>query len=235
MQIAKRYCGPPTSGNGGYTCGLLAEHVDGPAVVRLHRPPPLETELHVEPGESGVGSVALFDDDTLIAEARPTSVSLDIPEPPSFSQAERASRGFPGFDRHPFVDCFVCGPARKPGDGMRLFAGPLDDAAIVATPWVPDASLCDESGVARPEFVWAALDCPGGFTFTYPEEAAILLGQMAGDLRGSVRVGERCVVIGWELSHAGRKHIVGTALLGAGGEPVAVAEAIWLEVGAQTR
>jgi hypothetical protein len=77
----------------------------------------------------------------------------------------------------------------------------------------------------------------GGFTFTYPEEAAILLGQMAGDLRGSVRVGKRCVVIGWELSHAGRKHFVGTALLGAGGEPVAVAvaEAIWLEVGAQTR
>ena len=27
--IEKRYCGPPNSGNGGYVCGRLAQHIPG--------------------------------------------------------------------------------------------------------------------------------------------------------------------------------------------------------------
>jgi hypothetical protein len=32
--IARRFCGPPDSGNGGYACGRIAEHLDGPARSR---------------------------------------------------------------------------------------------------------------------------------------------------------------------------------------------------------
>jgi hypothetical protein len=227
MQIATRFCGPPTSGNGGYVCGLLAQHLGEPAVVRLHRPPPLETELRVEPSGQGVRLLA---DQDLVAEGRPASISLDLPEAPSFSEAIEAARRFKGFERHPFECCFVCGPAREPGDGMRLFAGPVKGREIVATPWEPDATLCDERGVVSPEFVWAALDCPGGFAFDYPDGASILLGQLAARLDGQVSASERCVVIGWNLGGEGRKHFTATALFGEGGEPIAVAEATWIEV-----
>ena len=46
--IAKRYCGPPQSGNGGYSCGLLGKQIEGPSKVRLHMPPPLDTQLSIE-------------------------------------------------------------------------------------------------------------------------------------------------------------------------------------------
>ena len=40
--IPSRFNGPPDSGNGGYSCGVLAAFIDGPARVRLHVPPPLD-------------------------------------------------------------------------------------------------------------------------------------------------------------------------------------------------
>jgi len=40
VTIERRFCGPPESGNGGYSCGLLAAHVGGPAEVTLRRSPP---------------------------------------------------------------------------------------------------------------------------------------------------------------------------------------------------
>jgi hypothetical protein len=45
--IDKRYCGPPNSGNGGYVCGRLAQHIPGGAEVTLRAPPPLEKSLDV--------------------------------------------------------------------------------------------------------------------------------------------------------------------------------------------
>lgn len=238
MRIEKRFCGPPTSGNGGYVCGILADHLEGSAVVRLRLPPPLETELRVESADSDSDAVQLLAADTLVAEARPVDVSVDVPaevpERPSFSEAVEAARGYAGFERHPFPGCFVCGPEREQGDGMCLFAGPLEGRAVVATPWQPEGSLCDEGGIVRPEFVWAALDCPGAFAFTYPEGGAILLGELAADIRGSVARDEQCVVIGWDLGQEGRKHFTGTALFGAGSEPVAIARATWIEVPSTT-
>jgi len=43
--IDKRYCGPPNSGNGGYVCGRLAQHIPGGAEVTLRAPPPLDKPL----------------------------------------------------------------------------------------------------------------------------------------------------------------------------------------------
>src|SRR5215218_4317713 len=48
--IDRRFRGPDQSGNGGYTCGLVAGAMDGPAAVTLRLPPPLEVPLRVEDG-----------------------------------------------------------------------------------------------------------------------------------------------------------------------------------------
>ena len=54
LMIARRFRGPPESGNGGYTCGMLAAEAAKPVEVRLMRPPPLDRPLEIreEPAES---------------------------------------------------------------------------------------------------------------------------------------------------------------------------------------
>jgi hypothetical protein len=38
ISVPSRFNGPTSSGNGGYACGVLAAHFDGPAAVSLRRP-----------------------------------------------------------------------------------------------------------------------------------------------------------------------------------------------------
>jgi hypothetical protein len=226
--IGKRFQGPPESGNGGYVCGRLAQSIDaGAAVARLRVAPPLDTKLEVRDYEGGV---ALFNAELVVAEARPASVSIEVPEPPSYEEAEAASRSFQGFSAHPFPSCFVCGPDRDAGDGLRIFPGPIDGRDLVACPWVPDSSLGSAMGVVSPEFLWAALDCPGGFAFSHPADGTILLGELQVELFGEVSVGERCVLVGWELSHQGRKHHTATALFGESGICDGLGLGTWFEV-----
>lgn len=227
LTIARRFRGPPQSGNGGYTCGCLARYVEGPASVRLMAPPPVDRPLRVEVSD---GLARLWDEEMQVAEARPSRFALEVPRLPSFEEATAASRRYTGFHRHPFPGCFVCGPQRAIGDGMHLFAGPLDRDGVVATPWVPGADLCDAHGV-HGEFVWAALDCPGAFA-VMPEEPgrAIVLGQIEAQITGAIAAGARCVVIGGPISIEGRKRIVGTAIADAAGALVASAKATWIEV-----
>ena len=227
LVIETRYQGPPQSGNGGYVCGRLAAFLDGPAAVRLREPPPLEVPLSVERTADGA---ALVHEGRTIAEARPVELPRQIPAAPTPAQAETAARAYAGFESHWFPSCFVCGPKRKVGDGLRIFAGAVDGADLVASTWTPDASLGDAAGRVRPEFLWAALDCPGGFAFEPPAEGAILLGELAVALDGEVAVGEPCVVVGWETGHDGRKHHTGTALYDASGACRGMGRAIWLEV-----
>ena len=47
--------------------------------------------------------------------------------------------------------------------------------------------------------MWAALDCPGCFSFELTEGCAILLGQIHVSLQGRVDAGEPCLVAGWEI------------------------------------
>ena len=214
--VEPRFCGPPSSGNGGYTCGLLARALHGPAEVTLRLPPPLGTELAVERNGS---MVVATDGGRVVAEARPTRFELDVPRLVSFDEGERAASRYHGFVGHPFGTCFVCGPERSPGDGLRIFAGPAGDD-LVAASWVPDASL-EES-----QFAWAALDCPGGFAAGYPA-TTLLLGRLAAHIDRAPRAGERCVVVGWPLGSDGRKRYAGTALI-AEGEVIGRAHATWI-------
>jgi len=228
ITISSRFCGPPDSGNGGYVSGRLASFIDGPAIVRLVAPPPLEEELEVRPAEGGVEMVR---GDVVFATAKPVEqVALEIPPGPSFAEAEVASRSYVGFRSHLYSTCFVCGPRRAAGDGLRIFPGPYAGKKLVASPWIPDASLGAAAGRVEPVFQWAVLDCPGAFTFKMPPKTGMLLGELAVELKGPVAVGERCVVIGWEFASDGRKHYTGTALFGESGECKAVGKATWFEV-----
>jgi hypothetical protein len=170
----------------------------------------------------------------MVASGRPTVVDIEIPSPPDFAAAETASQGYRGFDSHFYPACFVCGPEREEGDGLRIFAGPVEPGmgpnGMVAATWVPDDSLMDLSGFIATEYIWAALDCPGAYSFPEPAEGVILLGELAVSIKGPVSPGEKCVLIGWEIKHEGRKHYTGTALFGEHGRCCAVAYATWFEV-----
>ena len=233
--IERRFRGPPASGNGGYSCAMIGRHIDGPAAVRLRVPPPLDAVLEVCRTDDVVELVQRDEGgEVIVASGRPALVDLEIPAAPDFESARAASRRYRGFIAHWFPGCFVCGPARGHGDGLRIFAGPVEAGSgpegMVAAAWVPDATLADNSGYVALEYIWAALDCPGAFAFPEPEEGALLLGELAVDIRGRVAVGEKCVVTGWETGRQGRKHFTGTALFGASGSCRGVAQATWFEV-----
>ena len=121
LTITARHNGPPGSANGGYTCGLLAQQVSAEAIeVTLRKPPPLERPLEVA---GDAEHVELRDGERLVAEARPAELLLDVPEAVPADELERAEAG--GHEhwtgKHPFPTCFVCGPDRAPGDGLRIF------------------------------------------------------------------------------------------------------------------
>jgi hypothetical protein len=213
LTIDPRYRGPDNSGNGGYTCGLLASLLEGDAEVTLRLPPPLDRPLRVaRDGER----VAVLDGDALVAEAEPARVELELPAPVSFADAEAAALPH-GDETSPFPQCFVCGRDRE--DGLRLFPGPVPGRALVAAPWVPEES--------RPELVWAALDCPGAYGSGAVGRGTVVLGRLAAHVERLPEPGERCVVVGWPLGEDGRKVYAGTALFGRE-EPLAWARATWI-------
>jgi hypothetical protein len=231
VEIASRFCGPPRSGNGGYVAGRIAAPVmthGGWATVRLKAPPPLATALRLESAE---GQSQLFHGDTLLGEGRRAELSMDVPAWPGVERAEAAMASYLGFKTHAFPGCFVCGPDRAVGDGLRIFPGALGDGAVVASSWLPDASLVDEHGAVRPEFVWAALDCTGAFAvFPRPEGLTCVLGELSASLPGTAQAGERCVALGWSLGGEGRKHLAGSAIYGEDGRLIGLARAVWVDV-----
>jgi hypothetical protein len=234
ITIDERFCGPPRSGNGGYVCGCVAGRLDGAGAVavRLKAPPPIGRAMRIEATPEGA---RLLDGEAVIAEARAAVLEFEVPARPSFEQALRASQRYLGFDTHNFPTCFVCGPDRRPGDGLRIFPGSLEGgSSLLAATWTPDASLADASGIVGPELIWAALDCPGAFT-RYPlaEGVALVLGELAVAQLDPLRAGEPCILTAWSLGDDGRRRYAGTALHKADGRLVARARAVWVEVPAQ--
>jgi len=224
--IERRYRGPTTSGNGGYACGLLAGYLDGVIEVTLKAPPPLETSLTV----SLTGNEArLLEGEREIASARRVTAETPALEPPSLLEATAAAERYAGFQQHLFPECFVCGPARRENDGLRIFAGTHTSERYVAAPWTPDLSLADPAGLVRSEFIWAALDCPGYFGLMRPGLAAVL-GRMTTEIASELEPGQACVVLGWPLAVTGRKHYSGTALYAADGRLIGKAQTTWVAV-----
>jgi len=227
--IARRFHGPPDSANGGYACGVVAAAIDGPAEVTLRAPPPLDRPLELVAAPSGL--VILRDGDAVVAEGRPTTVEIDIVAPVDLAQATEAARAYPGFARHPFPSCFVCGPDRVEGDGLRIFPGPVAGRTVAAAPWTPHPSIAGADGRVRAECLWAALDCPSyfGAEVASPVRMPALLGRLAARIERAPRVGEPCVAVGWLLERDGRKLHAASAIFAGDGELLGVARATWIE------
>ena len=227
LAIPARFNGPPDSGHGGYSAGVAASLVEGPAEVALRAPPPLETPMVIE--RRADGSAALLDGDRLVLEARPATVDVEVPRPPSVDEAVAAEDGSPFLDdSHPFPTCFACGPKRSPGDGLRLFAGRVAGRDLFAAPWTPAAEFATDGAAVDPLFVWAALDCPSSAPAM--SGATIVLASLAVELRAPVRVGNPHVIGSWKIGRDGREHFSGVALWDAAGEVCAAGRALWIEL-----
>jgi hypothetical protein len=122
VTIPDRFNGPSGSAHGGYTCGIVAGEIEGPARITLKLPPPLRTPLWLR---AEGGDVRLQHEDRTLATGAPAGVELELlVSPPDLETARKASAGFLGFTNHPFPDCFVCGTRRAAGDSDRPTARP---------------------------------------------------------------------------------------------------------------
>ncbi|MGB1141432.1 MAG: hypothetical protein ACPG1A_11070 [Halioglobus sp.] len=227
--IPARFNGPPTSGNGGYSCGVLAAFIDGAAKVRLHAPPPLDTPLRV--ADAGDGVRQMYDGDALIGSAFPTDLELEIPPAPSVAQAKAAMERFPLYEGHVFGTCFVCGPDRPDHDGLCLFTGVVEERGdVLASNWEPASDLLDDAGNVRPEILWSALDCPGYFAIMGDTPIAAMLGELSAELYDTVPGDQSLVVYAWPLGREGRKYHAGAAVATGDGRVVAASRSTWIEL-----
>ena len=218
VTIPARFNGPPDSGNGGYTAGLVAAALGGAsAEVTLKAPPPLDRPLDVE--RCG-DSVVVRDGET---RGRAGGRALDRRRPPApvpFDVGGRGGRararsGTP--QRHPFPSCFVCGPVR---DGGRRAA----DLRRTGRRGRAVRGGVDAGGVARrrrtarlpDEMVWAALDCPTSAPIMNdPDDAdfrPIVLARLAVRIDAPVIAGEPTSYSVGRSSVDGRKREAAAAL-----------------------
>ena len=211
--IDRRYRGPDESGNGGYSAGRFALARGGDVVeVTLRLPPPLETPLEYDDGRVLAGR-------DVVAAVEVGELGVSAPDPVAFGDAVAAAS--PDLDS-PFPNCFVCGHARG-DDGLHIHAGQVPDRPVYAAPWVV------REDTVGPEFVWAALDCPGAYATGVPGRGTVVLGRLAARVDRVPEAGEECVVVARHLGSEGRKHGAVTALFAASGELLGLARALWIE------
>jgi len=252
LLVPRRFCGPPSSGNGGWTAGALAALIphdcpedrsrSWPTIrVALRQPPPLDSPMTVS--EDDGSTVATFGGAVVaratVVEDRPMTV-----EPVSPAEARAASATYPGHTSHPFPTCFACGTDRGEGDGLRIFPGRVADQdgpdqqsrVRVAATWSPHPSVgedfhayADELPRASLATTWAALDCIGGWAGDLTERLMVLAG-MTARVDALPVIGEQHVVVGLALGQEGRKTFTASTLYDADGRVVACAEHVWVAV-----
>src|SRR6185295_17414685 len=104
-----------------------------------------------------------------------------------------------------------------------------NDFPIVAAPWRPTPDLADASGRIAPEFLWAALDCPGAFAI---EAEPILLGRISARVLERPTPGAPIIAVAWKKGKERRKHFAGSALFSEAGDLLAFSEQTWIEIDA---
>ena len=230
LRIPAFFNGPPESGNGGYTCGRVAELVDAEvSEVSLRSPPPLETALEVvREGDR----VSVVHGDTLVAEGAPSDLLVDMPDPVPASEvvAAQAAGREQWAKGHPFPTCVVCGPARPDGFGIVPAALPGRNGLFGAT-WTPSEASDDGQGLVRTELVWAALDCPTSAPVAnFGDGPAMVLASLTARLGCPLRVGEPHSILSWALGEDGRKHWSAAALYDSDGILTCASRALWIEL-----
>ncbi|TCC20457.1 hypothetical protein [Kribbella speibonae] len=227
VRVERRFQGPERSGNGGYVAGLvgtaLAAGLGPEAVpkVTLRMPPPLEKDLELAAGR-------LTDGDAVVAEAVPVDSEFlaDATIDPVLPEEARAAEAsYRGLHDHPFPTCFVCGPANQ--NGLRLQPGPIGGGRTACT-WTPAADLATD-GLVDEVFLWAALDCPGGWTIDLEGRPSVL-GQLTACIDARPEAGEECVALGRYLGEDGRKTFTASTLYDADGRVLARAKHTWITV-----
>jgi hypothetical protein len=202
---------------------VVASVLEGPTAVSLRRPVPLDRELALRHEDDG--KVCAFADEELIVEAVPATPLLAWEGALVGIEEARAAR-----DRYAapldgeFGHCFVCGRSRH--DGFDVFTGPVEGADLVASPWTPPAWAGDTDGTVRPEFVWAALDCPGYFALHGGDTTVAYLARQQVEIVAPIHIDVEYVVIGRPLERSGRKGISATAVLDADGAVLAHARCL---------
>ena len=224
--MPRRYCGPPSSGNGGFTAGALAGLTGGSITsVSLLAPPPLDTSMPVEVVD-GFTVASVGDVPVARAEAADLDASAVAPVPVPVGEARAAEQAFVGLASHPFPTCFVCGPGRP--DGLRIFPGPVadqDGLTRLAATWTPDESVADDLSAVT----WAALDCIGGWAGGLADRTMVL-ARMTAQVDALPRIGEEHVVVGLDRRTEGRKTFTAAALYDPDGRLLGRAEHLWIEV-----
>jgi hypothetical protein len=228
IAVPARFNGPRESGNGGFSSGLVAGLIDGPAEVSLRSPVPLDTPLAVERTQHG--EVMVRHGSTLVAGARPAAeLDLAVPAPVDPDEARRAAARYRGSGYDLLSHCYVCGPERV--DTFEVFPGPVDGREIVATPWTPPCWSADTVGHVRPEHIWGALDCPTYFASYVNEPFGLsMLARMTVRIDAAVVADTEHVIMAWPIGTDGRKRHAGAAVLSADGEVLAVAKALLIEL-----
>ncbi len=242
ITVPARFRGPPESGNGGYVAGAIAERVralsgladDAAIEVTLRAPTPLDQPMQLHAGEVA----HLMAGETLIAEATPASLELQIPQPPTFEAALAARDGSPAFIRninpllpdgtgfHPI--CFCCGADVAANEGLHVYAAPVDGFTGVAAAWRPPTAFTDADGYLPEPILWAALDCPGQFAYYASGIRTGMLGRMTGRILRAVAAEQNLRVIGWCLEVERSKHFAGTALFDQAGSLCGYSRQVWI-------
>ncbi len=230
LVVPSRFAGPPGTANGGWLSGRLAvlaglSGLDGPVQVTLRQPAPLEVALEVRVDDQG--AVSLGFGGALIAEAAAGTLT-EVVDPVDHATAQAATADYDGWTSHPFPGCFVCGPNRRPPDGLGVFPGRLSDRPdTVATSWLPDPSLAGDERALPPHFVWAALDCTSGWSSDLAGRPKVL-GRITAVVDAVPRIGELCVVVGRHLRDDGRKSFTASTAYDSDGRVLGRAEAVWI-------
>jgi hypothetical protein len=165
--------------------------------------------------------------------------SGEIPHPdivaPSLEASYRAGNNSRRIEDHALPTCFVCGPARDPSDGLRISPGRVEPNTtdnpnpfpVALASWSPRPDLADENGLTAPEFIWAALDCPGAFAL---DAEPILLGRMTAEILDRPAPSTPVIIVAWATGEDGRKHYATTAMFNDQGRMLAHAQQTWIKI-----
>ena len=190
--------GRPASANGGYTCGVVAR-CSAPTwrrsrCARRRRSGGRSSVTHHgRPGGAPRRRDARGRGRALRAAARRARAGAPRRRP---RRRPRPARPH-GRPRTPFPPAWSAAPTAAPGDGYRIFPGPVPGRdGLYAATWTPDPSLAGDDGHVRPECLWGALDCPTSAPVAnFGEGPPVVLARLTARLGCAVRAGERHALV----------------------------------------
>jgi hypothetical protein len=216
ISIPGRFRGPVNSGQGGYSAGVAASFIDGPANVRLRRPPPLDRQMSVETDPKGV---SIVDADVVVLVAKSATVAV-IPPTDDKQLAALFARGPQPAPRwHMAPTCFVCGT----GETLGMHPTRMEEYPVWGTVWTPRRDGVD--GSLASEIVWALLDCPAGWATGdshRPKRSFFpALADMTAEIVHPVPIGRPVAVLGWMTSDGERRIDCESAVIDESGKVLA--------------